>query len=228
MQEYCGACKKNMNYKVLCEKEEVWNDSDMWGKTKYQIVQCKGCDNIFFREEMLCSEDINVYTGEPEPIITIYPDAKEKLSLGEVECFLPDKLSKICLETIGAYNSKIYTLCAVGLRAVVEGICEEQGVTRGKVRRSQTDGTTEEVTSKNLDGKINGLVEKGCLTEYQARVLHNHRFLGNEAVHRLEVPSGNELKIAIEVIIDILGSIYALGYKESQLVRMRENRVGRS
>ena len=67
-------------------------------------------------------------------------------------------------EVIEAVNAQLSILPAVGLRALIESICKERGV-----------------TGKNLSALIDGLSDKGVLSAKQAEILHSHRFLGNVA-----------------------------------------------
>ena len=39
---------------------------------------------------------------------------------------------------------------------------------------------------KNLEGKINGMAERGLITTNQAATLHQIRFFGNDAAHELD------------------------------------------
>lgn len=73
-----------------------------------------------------------------------------------------------------------------------------------------------------LDGKINGLQERGLITKSQQCALHELRFLGNKALHDLDIPSKNELEIAFEIIEHLLLEIYELPIKTSELKTKRE------
>jgi hypothetical protein len=51
--------------------------------------------------------------------------------------------------------------------------------------------------------------------------LHGFRFIGNDAVHKLEAPTDFELTLALDVIEDILNFLYALDYKVSLLEKLK-------
>jgi len=70
---------------------------------------------------------------------------------------------------------------------------------------------------KDLEGKISGLHDKGVLTKKHADILHNLRFLGNEAVHELDQPSTNELALALDIIHHILDALYEIPEKAETL-----------
>jgi hypothetical protein len=52
---------------------------------------------------------------------------------------------------------------------------------------------------------------------HPANVLHEHRYLGNEALHDLRQPSADELGLAIEIIEHTLEALYEIPDKAEQL-----------
>ena len=68
------------------------------------------------------------------------------------------------------------------------------------------------------------MYEKGILTKRNADILHEHRFLGNEALHELTQPSKDELALAIQIIEHILEHIYELLDKAAELHAQTERR----
>ena len=137
---------------------------------------------------------------------------------------VPPILRRIHRETIDAFNGECFTLCAAGLRGLVEGICAVQSVADGPVAIPVAGGGSQTVRKGNLEGKIAGLCEKGILTKSSAETLHEHRFLGNEAVHELAQPSHEELKLAIEIIEHTLDQLYEIPEKAVTLKEQRARR----
>lgn len=121
----------------------------------------------------------------------------------------------------GGINRELYTLAAGGLRAIVEAICSDKGVTDGPVDVKDKTGASQTIRRQNLQGKIAGMAEKGILASRQADVLHAHRFLGNDALHELELPDPSDLKVAIEIIEHTLVTIYELEHQGAELMRGR-------
>ena len=54
--------------------------------------------------------------------------------------------------------------------------------------------------------------------------LHGFRFIGNTALHRLNPPKKDDLRLAIEVSEDILNFLYELDYKASRLRKAGERK----
>ena len=122
-------------------------------------------------------------------------------------------------------NNEINTLCAAGLRTIIEGICAVLKINNGPVEITKKDGSVKIVRKKNLQGKISGLTEKGILTTKYSDILHEHRYLGNEAVHELSQPSRQELALAIEIIENILENVFEIPEKAEELKRRRFKRL---
>jgi hypothetical protein len=217
MKSICSKCKRSTNHLVLSEKIINYHEdeSGWWEDHKYQIVQCQGCDTISFRKlyndfyrDMAAGE-----VGENPWMQELYPKRTlQSLSIKNL-LNIPSNIKKIYRETIDAFNNNQTILCSGGLRAVIEGVCKDRGIESGEV----VDKNGEKKESKNLDGKIEELATKGFLTKANAEMLHELRFLGNEALHELSSPSNQELKMAIEIIEHTLDNIYELEHKASEL-----------
>jgi hypothetical protein len=223
----CTSCRHETNHKVLYSlllhgKEEFEEYSWYEWENEYQVIQCLGCDEISFRVTKSDSESQNPETGEYDVEEILYPKRTKETINGKIYLNLPFTIKILYQETIDCYNNNILLLCAAGVRSLVEGICQNKKITGGNIEILRKDGTKERKHSKNLDGKINGLYEKGILTEENAKVLHEHRYLGNEAVHELSMPSRSELELAIIIIEHILDSIYEIPAKGGELLNLRK------
>lgn len=93
---------------------------------------------------------------------------------------------------------------------------------------TKPDGTVEIKRKNNLEGKISGLSEKGLLTKKNAELLHEHRYIGNDAVHELSRPSDSDLKIAIEIVVHMFESLYEIPEKAEALkiARTKKSKTG--
>ena len=108
----------------------------------------------------------------------------------------------------------------------MEGICAATGVKKGTVEKEKK-GTMVKQQSTSLDGKISGLREKGHLTKNNAEVLHAHRCLGNDALHELQMPSVDELRLGIEIVEHVLVELYEIQDKAKEMEwRRRQRQTG--
>jgi len=217
---FCNICRQPTRHDIARTFEQVVDDGQI---VQWQIIQCRGCESVSFLEKRL----INIGLAQPATSEQVYPPR----IIRPVKQFdgIPERLDRIYKETLGSFNSESFILCAGGLRALVEGICAEQSITDGP-KRNQESGEFEInpdnqqiKRGRTLECKIEGLAERHLLTSPEARALHQHRYLGNSALHELEVPSNERLAIAISIIEHAMETLYAIPAQAGNLNRMRVN-----
>jgi hypothetical protein len=98
------------------------------------------------------------------------------------------------VEVVNAQNSNLNVLCAIGLRALIEGVCADK-----------------KIQGQNLDEKVEAMA--ALLPANIVKNLHGFRFMGNRAAHELSAPNSGELNVAIDLFEDILNYLYDLDYK---------------
>jgi len=223
----CIECNRKTKHKVLQSVdysgcEWVAREFTIDWTDNYQIIQCQGCETISFRHRSWFSEDIGWEgDGSTERLYPKrYPNSLSTKDFRNT----PPQIRRIYRETIDCFNSENFTLCAAGLRAIVEGVCADQGIKDGPIEVEKKEGSKKIVRRDDLQGKISGLCEKGILTTKNSEILHEHRFLGNEAVHKLSQPSIDELKLAIEIIEHTIDSLYEIPEKAIELQRRKAKR----
>jgi len=239
---YCSQCSLSTNHEVVQSVDVEGNqdisfhDNDYgieW-TTTYQIIKCQGCDLITFRQLDWCSENMHQIgenewdKGETEQR---YPECSVTTRVEKKFSSLPRLLREIYCESLNCYNDNLRILCAAGLRAIIEGICSSQNIKDGPVFKEDgitpalhKDGITP-VRSKKLDGKIAGLHEKGILTKASADILHEYRFLGNEAMHELHLPTKEVLGLAMDIIEHMLNDLYDIPDKAEDLRQKRAKQL---
>lgn len=225
-QVLCLECKRTTRHLVsvsLDKDGSAWNRYQGWDVSwseHYQILECQGCSTVSFRHSSWFSE--NQGPGEDGTIERLYPLRKESSLIARPFQNVPTALGRIYSESVDCFNSESNTLCAAGLRALVEGICSEQGISDGPVEVPAKGGGTQIVRRGDLSGRIAGLHERGLLTKSSADTLHEHRYLGNSAVHELARPADAELKLAVEILEHTLDALYEMPEKAAQLRSKRK------
>jgi len=223
----CIKCNGKTSHKIMQSLdysgcEWIARDYTIDWIDNYQIIQCQGCESVSFRHKSWFSEYQDYDSdGSTE---WLYPKRTERTLPIKNFRNVPTKVRRIYGETIECFNNEFFTLCAAGLRAIVEGICAQQGIKDGPVEVEKRDGTKKLIRRKDLQGKISGLCEKGILTTQNSEILHEHRFLGNEAVHELSQPSMDELNLAIEIIEHTIDSLYEIPEKAIELQKKKAKR----
>ena len=191
----CQTCLRRTKHEILCEFEKKEYD-EVWGFSSYdffQIVRCRGCETVSFRTAETSDIDEDPQTGEPILTEHVYPyrlAGRKKMDGSER---LPLKVRKIYEETHTALAANASILGTIGIRAVVEAVCKDKN----------TVGST-------LKERIDDLAAKGLLATTQAQFLHQNRLVGNVAVHEIEPADEATLKIALDIIENLLQTVYLL------------------
>ena len=201
MKIFCHSCGKRTNHSVLA-KEEIKShpDEDFHYGENHIFAKCNGCDALTYAIETWSEDDWNPHTGEMESTWKTYPRGATERKPIDDEHELPAKIRAIYREVVGAMNAQLPVLAGIGLRAVIEAICKDQGI-----------------KGNNLEKLIDGLATSGVLSKAQADILHSHRFLGNVAAHEIVSAQPRELVAAIEIAENILKTIYVLPSLSKQI-----------
>lgn len=227
LKVFCRNCNSETNQKIRINFDEHGSvpmtyhpEETYWWHSKYQTIQCLGCDGYSFRVENYNSEETDIdgcILNE-----TLYPAKSndDKLPYKEGLYNVPHKVNNIYREMITCYNEDLLVLCAAGIRALVESICKAHKITKGTIIYEK-DGLKINKVVTSLGGKINGLAEKGIISKNNAEALHEHKFMGDKAVHEFESPEKKELQLAIEIVETIIDSIYIVPRKVKKLKSKR-------
>lgn len=206
----CASCDRETTHLVLCSAEFIaeWRERefsvDDWNE--YQILECRGCHSVSFRQCSRSSEDIEVDpdTGDQELVrtVTLYPRRLEGRKELQHAVKLPATVRGIYQETLEALTNGLPILTGIGIRALVETICRDK----------KTKGRT-------LESKLDDLVSKGVVTQDGAEILHGLRIMGNKAAHEVVPSTLTDLNIAFEVIEHALQGVYVLPRLAERLPR---------
>ena len=192
---FCGECKRQTNHVVLCKRSEGSEDGESyyWSRA-YYFCQCAGCEEYQYAIYTFTEDDyFNSLEEEPEGKWKTYPTQEGTLRPMDHDFELPYIVRTIYHEVVEAINANLSLLAAVGLRSLIEAICNERGV-KGNV----------------LKDKIAGLEKQGVLAAEQAKILHAHRFMGNVAAHHIKRAKRNEILVALEIAEALIKAIYVV------------------
>lgn len=207
---YCNYCKQDTNHDLKGEHtvKKSAGEWDFQEHSTYRLWICMGCEHGLLEEEYENSEMLD-NEGDYYSDFYYFPERAQREIATKPYTKLKPKLAALYTEAITCYNRKAPILCAAGLRALLEGICQDKRV-KGKNLKAKIEGLAVVLPNKNI-----------------IRNLHHFRFMGNEAVHELAAPKLPELALAISVIEDLLNFLYELDYKASQLREMRKRKKPR-
>lgn len=197
----CIKCAGKTIHSVLAEVSEAGSEehhdwSFDWSK-QYQIAQCRGCMSVSYRDRSTNSEeydyddDGNPYSVETE---NVYPPRVEGArGLGDDVYLLPREIRRIYEETRAAMAGQTPVLAGIGLRVLLETVC--------KAKKAKGRG---------LLAKVDALVEERVLTPDKAAILHKIRTLGNAAAHEATPHTNDQLKLALDIMENLLQDVYVL------------------
>ena len=197
----CQKCAGKTTHKALVTVDVRGSEGDHrhsfdWSDD-HQIVQCLGCKSLSFRIASSNSEDyypISEDEYEYGMAEKLYPPRLEgRKGLGNDTVYLPAKVRPIYDETLTALSVQAPILAAIGLRALVEAVCQEK-----------------EAKGGDLFKRIDSLVEERVLTPAGATILHKIRALGNAAAHEAKPHSERQLALAMDIVEHMLKDVYIL------------------
>jgi Domain of unknown function (DUF4145) len=195
----CQKCAGKTTHKALVTVDVRGSEGDHsfdWSDD-HQIVQCLGCKTLSFRIASSNSEDYYpISEDEYEHGVSekLYPPRLEgRKGLGNDTVYLPAKVRPIYDETLTALSVQALILAAIGLRALIEAVCQEK-----------------EAKGGDLFKRIDSLVEQRVLTPAGATILHKIRALGNAAAHEAKPHSERQLALAMDIVEHLLKDVYIL------------------
>jgi len=195
----CIKCSGRTAHEVVASLDKSGHEPDYdldWNHT-YQIIRCKGCKELTFRDSSSTSDDY-IQIGEDEWELQenekLFPSRIEgRRDLGADVIHLPSDLRRVYGETVQALTSECQVLAGIGLRALVETVCKEKNA-----------------AGKDLYAKINDLAAQHVLTPSGAEILHKVRTLGNDAAHEVKPHTPRQLSLAMSVVEHMLKDVYIL------------------
>ncbi len=194
---FCNWCKTPTKHVLSAthSRRRIVEEGEQPGEITTSIWSCSGCEDETFEWKFTGIDE-----GEQDP--TYFPPrVEQEPRQPKVFHRLKPNLNRLYVEIVDCLNRGSLVLCSIGLRALMEGICRDQGLTDRKT---------------TLEDKINGLRTLLPSTNL-IDALHAFRFAGNDAAHENAPLTRDEAILAIEVIEDLLNFLYDLDYKASQM-----------
>lgn len=223
---FCNRCNTITNHSIKAEHKivdttDIENEGVIeqhyLGTYSYQIIECNGCESISFRiiDFLTNFMDIDEASGEwkisnDKTFETFYPERMENSMVEKRIVGIPILLRKAYQEVLQCYNYDLKILCAAGLRALIEGICNHY-----------------KISGPEFKDRIDTLGSNGLISQSLATSLHTHRFLGNFAMHQLSIAEKDELKVAIELIEITMETLFGVPVKHKALEKKITDRVSK-
>jgi Domain of unknown function (DUF4145) len=133
-----------------------------------------------------------------------YPNASHARAINVELSLLPARVGRIYNEVRSVVLAQLPIMGGFGLRAIVESVCADK-----------------KMSGRNLEEKIDALVDAGLLIPTAAAVLHKLRFMGNSAAHDMKAHSLSDIEAALSVVEILLRQVYVLPRLARKLPKKR-------
>lgn len=183
---FCNNCQKRTNHKILCiEYDPKVGGEEYLCEESYQIVKCCGCDNYEFRKEYVDFENDQYNYDE------IYPKYALKIFSDRESACIPSNIYNLYSEIRRAVSSESMLLAGIGLRILVEAIANDLKIQKDK-----------------LQSKITEMKNRSLISDAQCSMLHKIRFLGNDVAHETELPTHDQVNMALDILETVIRQCY--------------------
>jgi hypothetical protein len=189
---HCSSCGPDRWADIICEHKTTYADSDVWGDTRYQVLQCRGCDEVFFQEIQVFSEDGD-WAEDPDtgregfmlrPKVTRWPPPMAREQPGWLHEVSNQKLTDILEELYVSLNNNTPILSAIGIRTSFDVVCSQLSI-------------DEAATFKV---KVEELVSRGMISSSEGESLHVLTDAGSAAAHRGWQPSTEAITTMVGIL----------------------------
>lgn len=223
-KELCGTCGRETNCEVIISESSRSNgDYEDPTEVVLLVTKCLGCNKYTVSEVTICESDVCYDEYErpfyPQTTKIIYPKyynkniSKEKFiesfktKIEELGSCCPPEILLILLECLCAYESRLNTLSTVGLRMIVDSVCQEKEKS-GEIPKAKRDD----------------LLEKGYINKEQKAILEKIVDYGNDAAHKFNHLKNNDIEICFDAIEILLKNIYHLPKIKIKLPESKRNK----
>lgn len=208
---HCPNCRADRKSFVVANYDRRDDDDIVWTFTVYRILECGGCEEVYFQKDQIFSEDEdyheNPVTGKTEPFIphkiSYWPSPSERVT----PKWLPELLSinndlfLLCNDIYVALNSDLPVLAAIGVRTVFDCASELLGI----------------APEKNFGEKIAELKDAGKIGADEKEILKTLTEAGSAAAHRGWRPDPQELDVMMNIIEAFLYRTFVLDAEAGRL-----------
>jgi len=201
-KDTCPKCGPKTKAEVISEhliEEPIVEYPGAWWAEKFQILKCRGCECIYFRKAVTCSEweetEYAPYTNKPigrsfpekieywpQHIQRKSPDWNKKLEAIDSDLF------SILNEVYSANNDKLNVLTAIGIRTLFDRASEILKID----------------SNKTFAKKLEELAEQNLISSTEKSALEILIDAGSAAAHRGWRPKTSEIENMLSILESFL------------------------
>jgi hypothetical protein len=210
LKAHCPRCDGDRICEIHGTLDQPWSDDSdehsVFGQTDHRLLQCRGCEAVFYWQSSWCSEDwdvnFNRATGEEE---MTYPSKVETYPAPEARGLRPDwtwelhkadlTLGQIMGEMYQAAEARSYILASIGLRTGLDRVI--------KILEIETE--------QPMMSKVQALLDGGWVGETEKLTLDIVADAGNAAAHRGWSPSEDDFRNLLRTMEQFIERVVMLG-----------------
>lgn len=202
LHAHCRTCNHYNRHTLVAQyQDQRSQDDDFRWWEYYQIITCDGCDTPAFRKLYTDELQYDYDTNKFDETITIYPSAEKIAKEIEGTWRLPEKIRRVYQETVDAINRNSLVLGAIGIRVLIESICDDRNCK----------------LSNDLPSSLHKLKANGYISEGQYDTLMISKDLLNKVTHEAFAAPLGHLKVALSSVDNMLEHMYIHSEDRTQL-----------
>lgn len=208
----CSKCGGIRNCDLVGEKTVSGGDAYFDWSTDYYILQCRGCEDVFFQTVHTNSEEMNYDYDEAGETISEYIETikywpalskrkrPEWVSEGYIDAEDVAPLSYALTEVYTALDHDLHLLAGMGIRTCFDIATELLNVE----------------PSLPFSRKLEVLVTKGHIGKVEQHKFETLIEAGHAAIHRGWRPSTKDLGLIMEVLEDFIFNAFVVPHRRSR------------
>jgi hypothetical protein len=212
IKAHCPQCGPNRWADVKAKfKTHEDIDERVWAESKYYILQCPACEEVYFLSDDVFSANVTYredpITGVeeadyahtikqwPSPSHRQRPDWMSEIWLYDLQ------IHKLLADTYKALDNHLYIFAAIGIRTTFDRASEFLGVD----------------PAKRFDEKLYELFDRGKIGKDEREMLDALTNAGSAAAHRGWEPSAQQLDVMMSSIEGFIYRAFILGHQTKSL-----------
>lgn len=220
---YCYECQKKTNHSVITGFRSVYINEippchQFDACNVYEFIKCDGCCAISYKS---IYSDSNYFDGDDEPECYVYPLVGQRLHVKRIYGlteFPTQEMRDVYFETEMAINYGLPILAGVGLRTLLEQVCnylisEEEKRIGKRLTQTAKGGTAKGGEEKEfiieliLISKIKWLQKRKIINSKFQTIFNNIRDIGNTSTHEAKLKENYDmasLRSGLKIIRDFV------------------------
>ena len=196
VRAHCNKCLITTSHVIIGEHGRNYSDSegDRWVAVRYEMLLCRGCEDVTFRTVSTDSETIDP-EGRPVERTVYYPpeiSRRQPSWLYDLRTNYKQRvLHSLLIEVYTALHQDLRTLAAAGVRTIIDNTMT------AKVGDQGTFAAT-----------LKKFVQKGFIAQTLAEFLEKTIDAGSASAHRAFTPTPEDLNLLLDTAENLIESVF--------------------